>query len=542
MPGRAASPAVYPTAMGTRDRTQGLPGLRGLRALRELGLLLACCGCTHSALTRAPAGTPTATAATVKPNILYIYADDLGYGDVSCNGSATIATPNIDRLASEGLRATDAHSAAATCTPSRYALLTGEYAFRRKGTGVLPGNATLIIEPGRTTLPSMLRAQGYRTAIIGKWHLGLGSGAPVDWNGRIAPGPLEVGFDRCFLVPATGDRVPCVYVRDHAVVGLDASDPIGVSYRERIGDAPTGKEIPDTLKMRWFNGHNGTIVNGISRIGFMTGGEKARWVDEDMADVLTDEAIACMRSWQDGSQPFFLLFSTHGIHVPRVPHQRFAGKSGMGPRGDAILEFDECVGRLLDELDRLGLADDTLVILTSDNGPVINDGYVDQSEDLLGTHRAAGQWRGGKYSNFEGGTRVPFIVRWPGHVPRGETAALISQVDTLASLAALTGGSIDATTAPDSQNQHAAILGADRTGRATLIEQSGALSVREGKWKFIPANDRASYDKPTRTELGNAPVDQLYDLASDPAETCNVAAEHPEVIARLKSFVGGEAR
>lgn len=470
-----------------------------------------------------------------RPNILLIYADDLGFGDVSCNGSATIATPNIDRLAREGLRATDAHSAAATCTPSRYALLTGEYAFRRPGTGVLPGNATLIVEPGRVTLASMLKAQGYHTAVIGKWHLGLGAGGPIDWNGAIAPGPLEVGFDQCFLVPATGDRVPCVYVKDHAVVGWSGDDPIEVSYGKRIGDAPTGRDAPESLSMRWFNGHDGTIVNGISRIGFMTGGSKARWIDQDMSDTLTTEAIAYLDERKAKGVPFFLFFSTHGIHVPRAPHARFVGKSGMGPRGDAILEFDECVGRLLGALDRLSLEKDTLVILTSDNGPVINDGYVDQSEELLGMHRAAGPFRGGKYSNFEGGTRVPMVVRWPGHTTPGETPALQSQVDLVRSLAALTGADLPPGAAPDSRDELAALLGRDRTGRSMLVEQAGALSLREGPWKFIPANAKAPYDRATRTELGNAPSDQLYDLRSDPGETRNVAGEHPDLIARLSA-------
>jgi arylsulfatase A-like enzyme len=486
----------------------------------------------HRALPVAAAGVATAPP----PNILVIYADDIGFGDVSCNGATTIATPHIDRIAREGLRATDAHSAAATCTPSRYAMLTGEYAFRRKGTGVLPGNATLIIEPGRATLPSMLRGAGYHTAVIGKWHLGLGAGAPVDWNGEIKPGPLEIGFDRCLLVPATGDRVPCVYVRDHKVVGLSEDDPIRVSYGERIGDAATGREVPDTLKMRWDFGHDGTIVNGISRIGFMTGGERARWVDEDMADVLTNEAVSYLEERKKAGGPFFLYFATHDIHVPRVPHPRFSGKSGMGPRGDAILQLDDCVGRLLDTLDRLGLADETLVIFTSDNGPVINDGYRDRSEELIGSHRAAGPFRGGKYSNFEAGTRVPFLVRWPGRVERGETPALLSQIDFFASFAAMVGASIGEGHAPDSRNQLEAMLGRDRVGRTTLVLQAGALSVREGSMKFIPGNTRQSIDSATKTELGNAAEDQLYDLASDPGETHNLAAERPEVVARMKAL------
>jgi hypothetical protein len=295
--------------------------------LRRAGI-----GCLGFALP-APAGA----GASPRPNIVVIYADDLGYGDVSCYGASGVRTPHIDRLASRGRRFLNAHAPAATCTPSRYALLTGEYAWRRKGTSILPGDAALIIDPGRATLPSMLRAAGYETAAIGKWHLGLGKGSP-DWNGEIAPGPLDVGFDYSFLIPATGDRVPCVFVEDGRVVGLDPTDPISVSYGAPVGSEPTGRERPDLLKVRPSHGHDQTIVNGISRIGYMSGGRSARWVDEEIADTITAKAVSFIERRRD--RPFFLYFATHDIHVPRVPHPRFAGKSGMGPRGDAILELD----------------------------------------------------------------------------------------------------------------------------------------------------------------------------------------------------------
>src|SRR3954468_1885133 len=225
------------------------------------------------------ARTPGAFSQTA-PNIVLIYADDLGYGDVSSYGAKALATPNIDRLAKAGLRFTDAHAAAATCTPSRYALLTGEYAFRKPGTGVLPGDAALIIEPGRSTLASMLRAAGYATGVVGKWHLGLGPKGGPDWNGAIAPGPNAIGFDYSFIMAATGDRVPTVYVENQRVVGLDAADPITVSYVAPLDGGPTGKANPDQLKMTPSHGHDQTIVNGISRIGYMKGGTAARWKDE----------------------------------------------------------------------------------------------------------------------------------------------------------------------------------------------------------------------------------------------------------------------
>ena len=344
-------------------------------------------------------------AADGPPNIILIYADDLGYGDVGCYGATRVRTPNIDRLAREGLRFTDAHAASSTCTPSRYALLTGEYAWRRKGTSVLPGDAALIIEPRRETLPAMLKRAGLATGVVGKWHLGLGTGS-IDWNGAIKPGPLEIGFDESFIMAATGDRVPCVFIRDHHVVGLDPHDPIRVSYAKPIGDEPTGAANLELLKVKPSHGHDQTIVNGISRIGFMTGGKAARWVDEDMADGFTREAVAFIE--RHAAAPFFLEFATHDIHVPRVPHPRFAGTSGCGVRGDVIQELDWSVGQVLDTLDRLKLADRTLVLFTSDNGPVVDDGYADGAVRDLNGHRPAGPLRGGKYSLFEGGTRVPF--------------------------------------------------------------------------------------------------------------------------------------
>ena len=310
------------------------------------------------------------------PNVVVIYADDLGYGDIGCYGATKVKTPNIDRLAYEGLRFTNAHSPSATCTPSRYAMLTGEYAWRQKGTGIARGDARMIIQPGRTTLPSVMQRAGYTTGAVGKWHLGLGAqDRELNWNVDIKPGPLDIGFDYCFLIPATGDRVPCVYVENRRVVGLDPEDPIQVSFDKPIGDEPTGKDHPELLRMHPSHGHDQTIINGISRIGYMSGGKAARWVDEDIADTITGKAKDFIEKNRD--KPFFLYFSTHDIHVPRVPHPRFAGKSGMGPRGDAIVQLDFCAGEILKTLDRLNLAENTLVIFTSDNGPVVDDGYKD---------------------------------------------------------------------------------------------------------------------------------------------------------------------
>ncbi len=480
-------------------------------------------------------GLALLTAAPERPNIVLIYSDDVGYGDLSCQGATRIRTPNLDRLASEGLRHTDGHSSSATCTPSRFALMTGEYPWRQQGTGILPGDAAMIIAPGRPTIASVLQAAGYRTGVVGKWHLGLGrAGVGIDWNGKIAPGPLEIGFDRAFLVPATGDRVPCVYVEDDKVVGLDPNDPIQVSYAGPIGDDPTGKDHPELLKMKPSHGHDMTIVNGISRIGYMTGGKAARWVDEDMADTLTKQAVAFIESSRD--QPFFLYFATHDIHVPRVPHPRFAGQSPCGPRGDAMQEADWCVGQVLETLDRLGIAENTLVIYTSDNGPVVDDGYQDDAVARLGDHRPAGPWRGGKSSNFEGGTRVPMIVRWPARVKAGTTSeALIGQLDFLRSFAAIAGAEVPEGGAPDGQDQHRALLGESKTGRESLIEHASVLSLRQGPWKLIQPSRGRAVSLNTNTELGNAPAPHLYNLADDPGEARDLAAAHPDRVAAMQA-------
>ena len=475
----------------------------------------------------------TSAAAQLGPNIVLIYADDLGYGDVSAYGAKSISTPNIDRLAKGGLRFTDAHSAAATCTPSRYALLTGEYAFRKPGTGVLPGNAALIIEPGRTTLPSLLRSVGYSTGVVGKWHLGLGPKGGPDWNGEITPSPNDIGFDYSFIMAATGDRVPTVYVENRRVIGLDPGDPITVSYAAPVDDGATGRGHPEQLRMSPSHGHDQTIVNGISRIGYMKGGKAALWKDENMADDFTGGAVRFIE--QQKARPFFLFFALHDPHVPRVPHPRFAGKTTMGPRGDVIVETDWSVGQILDTLDRLRLADNTLVIFTSDNGPVVDDGYKDDAVAKLGSHAPSGPFRGGKYSHFEGGTRVPFIVRWPARVKPGRSDALISQVDFLASFAALVKKPLAAGDGPDSLDTLAALLGTAETGRAELIEQAGGQALRVGQWKYIEPSKRPKMNVETNTELGNDAVPQLYDLGRDPGERQNVAEKYPEKVAELQA-------
>lgn len=473
-------------------------------------------------------GSPAAGSA--RPNIVLILADDLGFGDTGCYGATRIPTPNIDRLGQQGLRFTDAHATSATCTPSRYALITGEYPWRKRGTGILPGNAPLIIDPRRATVASLLKQAGYHTAVVGKWHLGLGGPGGADWNGEIKPGPNELGFDYSFIMAATGDRVPCVYIENHRVVGLDPKDPIQVSYGAPVGDEPTGKQHPELLKLGLSQGHDGTIIDGISRIGFMTGGRLARWKDEDKADVLTGKAVDFIKG--NAHEPFFLYFATHDPHVPRVPHPRFVGESGCGVRGDVIVEFDWCVGRIMETLEQLNIASNTLVILTSDNGPVLDDGYADGAVRDLNGHRPAGPLRGGKYSVYEGGTRVPFIVRWPGRVKPGVSDALICLMDLPATLAGLTGQTTPVGSARDSVNVLPALLGDSATGRKQLVEHDGfeVLGLRDDTWKFIAPDERP------RGEY--LPTGELYDLAVDLSETNDLAGTRTNEWKRM----GGELK
>ncbi len=371
------------------------------------------------------------------PNVIVVLADDLGYGDVGFTGSKTIATPNIDSLARGGVTFTNAYASSSTSTPSRYALMTGMDPWR-DDIKILPGDAPLVINPEQETLPKMMRRAGYTTGAIGKWHLGMGSGN-VDWNDTIRPGAREIGFDYSCIIAATNDRVPTVFVENGAVVGLEKDDPIYVDYEKNFPGEPCALENPEMLRMHWAHGHQNAIVNGIPRIGYMKGGTKARWVDEEMAGYFSGKVKEFLAENKD--KPFFLYYGLHEPHVPRVPDSRFAGTTGLGPRGDAIAEADWCVGELVKELDRLGLLENTIIIFSSDNGPVLNDGYLDQARELAEAagHRPAGPLRGGKYSLFDGGTHVPMCVYWKGHVRPVTSDALVCQMDLLASLADMVG-------------------------------------------------------------------------------------------------------
>ena len=475
--------------------------------------------------------------AVEKPNAIVIMADDLGYGDVSCYGATAIRTPNIDRLAAEGIRFTSGYCSASTCTPTRYSFLTGTYAFRQPGTGIAPPNSPALIQPGTETLPSLLRKAGYQTAVIGKWHLGLGGKEGPNWNGMLKPGPREIGFDYNFLLPTTNDRVPQVYVENHRVRNLDPADPLWVGRKKPNPEHPTGITHRSALKMDWSHGHNATIHNGISRIGFYTGGHAARFRDEDLADEWVNRSVEWIKSRRDA--PFFLFFSSHDLHVPRMPHERFQGKTSLGYRGDAIAQLDWCVGELMKTLDRLDLAEKTLVVFCSDNGPVLDDGYQDGAVEKNGDHRPAGIYSGGKYSILEGGTRTPFITRWKGRIQPGVSDELVCTIDLAASLAALVDAPLDDDACLDSFNVLGALLGKPKAkGRDHLVQQDngrgGNYGLRMGNWKLQRHDSRKARNVNLRLESVSVPQYQLFNLANDPGERNNVFAEYPEIGERLK--------
>ncbi len=474
-----------------------------------------------------------------KPNIIIILADDLGYGDLGCYGAEDIKTPNVDALAENGLRFTDAYATSPVCTPSRYSLMTGLYPSRRKGVAILPGDATCIIDPGVPTLPMMLKQNGYRTGIVGKWHLGLGDGsAPIDWNKPVSYTPLDVGFDSCFIFPATADRVPCVYFDGRNVVNHDPNDPITVAYQQEnpFPELPTGRDNPELLKMRAVqgHGHDMAIVNGVGRIGYMRGGKAALWKDEELADTFLSKAKEFVTEHKE--EPFFLYYAVHQPHVPRLPSKRFAGATTLGPRGDVIVEMDHCIGELMQCLKDNGLEEDTIVIFSSDNGPVLNDGYADDAMELNREHRPTGPLRGNKYSRYEGGIRIPFIVSRPGHIRPGVSHALISQVDMLNSFASMLGAK---QTDCDSKDVYRALIGEDAVGREEIYAEgtSTGKALRKGKWLYLEPDAGIPIFPSEQVETGNSLDPQLFNLEYDIGERRNLAYSYPEKVSAMQKRI-----
>lgn len=463
-----------------------------------------------------------------KPNVVVIYLDDLGYGDMSAYGATELKTPNMDIIANEGVKFTNGYATSATCTPSRFGLLTGVYPWRNKKARILAGSAPLIITTKQETLPKMFKRAGYQTAIVGKWHLGLGAGN-VNWNEHISPGPNEVGFDDAYILAATQDRVPTVYIDNGNVDGLDPKDPISINYKKNFEGQPTGKNNPELTKMKWHHGHNCTIVNEIPRMGFMKGGEAAKWTDTDMADHFLKRAQSYVKTHK--KNPFFLYYALQQPHVPRTPHPRFVGKSGMGPRGDVILEADWVIGEFMKTLKEEGVLENTLIVFSSDNGPVLNDGYYDNAIEKLGKHTPAGKLRGGKYSLFDAGTRVPFMVYWKGTVKPKVSNALVCQIDLLASMAKLLGVKSEN---HDSQNILPALLGKSNKGRKNIVLEAGSKTAfRTGDWAMIPPYEGKPYSWMSNVENGVSLDYQLYNLKNDPGQINNLAKKDPKKLKKL---------
>jgi len=448
------------------------------------------------------------TASSEYPNIVLIYADDLGYGDLSCYGATKLKTPNIDRLAKEGRLFTDAHSTSAVCTPSRYALLTGEYPFRINNYGPVFCQSRLIIDTRKTTLASLLKRKGYATACVGKWHLGFGTKNNPNWNRDLKPGPLEVGFDYFYGIPVVNSHSPFVYMENHRVIGLDADDPL--TYKR--GGRTHAKPYPEK------NTEHPRMVNVI-------GGKAAHdlYVDEESAEHLTGKALQWMN---DQKEPFFLYYASHNIHHPFTPHPYFQGKSECGLYGDFVEELDWSVGQILEALETFGVADNTLVIFTSDNGGMFNGGG---KEAIRQGHAPNGKLKGQKFGAWEGGHRVPFLAKWPTRIPAGTTSSeLLANMDLLPTFATIINQQLTPEEAPDGLNQLPLFLDEDaKSARKDLVlmpHKPRLTSLRQGDWVYIPGVGDGGWMKP---EEGDLPR-QLYNLNEDPYQEHNLINEYPE--------------
>jgi len=469
-----------------------------------------------------------------KPNLVLILADDLGWGDASSYGATRIKTPHIDRLAAEGRRFTDAHSPSSVCTPSRYNLITGRYAWRSwAGSSGVWANDPLIFDPEtRLTLPALLKQAGYRTAMVGKWHLGFGRpGEPnfdpltgIDWNGPIRPGPLESGFDSFFGIPHVG-QLPHVYIRDHRVVGADTLDePIRLALdpKRPAWHVPHDERPRDVGESPWLSFENTGPIS---------------YQHEELAVRLTEEAVASLEGRAPADeQPFFLYFAHRNPHVPIRPHPRFKGSSEIGPYGDFLAEFDWSVGEILRTLDERGLAEDTLVLLSSDNGGIARYGPLDRA--VIEGHALNGPWRGQKTQLYEGGHRVPFLARWPGRIKPGTTSdALIALTDLVATCAELTGRTLPDEAAEDSFSFLPYLLDQPPAGplRDALVVDSfrGILGLREGPWKYLPIQSGGGIREDLESVDPDLPPGQLYHLGLDPGETQNLWEDNPHVVERL---------
>lgn len=467
-------------------------------------------------LIAAATATTRAAEAQGTPNIVVILADDVGWGDPGCYGATKVKTPHIDRLAREGRRFVDGHASAAVCTPTRYSLLTGQYSWRRKAAGldrgVSNGASPLLIPTDLPNAPSLLKGAGYRTAVIGKWHLGFGNSRP-DYNGELSPGPLEIGFHEFFGLPATNDRIPTVFIRDHRVVGLDPADPIDYAYDK---EAALKRGLS-------------SFAAGRNRIGWGKGGRAAWWKDAEISDTFTNESVAFIE--RNKERRFFLLFTPHGVHAPTICHPRFSGSSGQGNRADMLHELDDSIGRILGALDRHGLASNTLVVFSSDNGAYLND---------ESGHRPTGPFRGIKSQLWEGGHRVPFLCRWPAKITPGVSEDLVSTLDIPATICAAAGVKVPENALPDSFNLLPPLLGdASAPKRDSLVVMSGmgALAIRSGSLKYLPDLSKAHGWQGGGKAAKKAKGAALFDLAKDPGEKNNLLPERKDDAERLAALL-----
>ena len=486
------------------------------------------------------------------PNVVLIFADDLGYGDLGCYGATHVQTPNIDRLASEGRRFTDAHAVSAVCTPSRFALLTGQYPVRGNGGRGIWGPAwissPLLIDPDRLTVADLFRERGYRTAAFGKWHLGF-KREKNDWQEPLRPGPRDLGFDHYFGVPVVNSAPPYVYVENESVVGNDPADPLRLRPRGSSEPPTPITPLPPEAAQRTPSQFLGAV-------------EAHRTYDDyEVGTTIAERSIAWIE--QQPEAPFFLYLAPTNIHHPFTPAPRFQGTSQCGLYGDFIHELDWIVGEVLACLERHDLAENTLVLFTSDNGGMFNRGG--QAAFAAG-HRQNGELLGFKFGAWEGGHRVPLLVRWPGHIEAGSTSdQLLGHVDVLATCASLLGRELTAAERADSVDMLPAWTGepaAPLRDHLLLAPHKGThLSIRQGPWMFIPAQGSGGFGgrrpgehtfagPPAVTFVGSvnsdiengrikpdAPPAQLYDLHRDPRQERNVIREHPDVVERLRPLL-----
>ena len=476
--------------------------------------------------------------AAEKPNIVFIYADDLGYGDVGCyNPESGIPTPNVDQLAADGMRFTDAHSAATVCTPSRYSVLTGRMAFRTGMQEVFCGvQGPCLIEEGRLTLPQMLREKGYATACIGKWHVGMSffdkdgnlitnrsleGVQQADFSRPIPDGPVHRGFDQFFgtVCCPTTDWLYAYVVGDRIPV-----PPTKILDKSKLPDHPWSHDC-----------RPGTVA------------ENFRHEEVDL--VFLNKSIEFLENHvkSNPDKPFFLYHSMQAVHLPSFPADRFKGKTDFGPHGDFIFEMDYIIGELMDKLERLGVADNTLVMLASDNGP---ERSTTANMREIYNHDGARPWRGMKRDDWEGGHRTPFIVRWPGKVKAGSTSdQLLSLTDIMATCAAITGFELPDDVAEDSYNMLPVLLGTQGSEpvRPFMLQQAlkSAMSIRHGRWKYLDHKGSGGNDYMAKEYLHPyilpdaepyAPG-QLYNLDDDPGETKNLYFEYPEIVKDLKALL-----